>query len=101
MGGAHAHGSTGHDSHGAGHGGHGGHDAHAAAHGGEIPPAPAVRSITPAPEDFVNLPGPSAVIYPVLWMALGALLVVTLLSGGWSLHNQQGHAEHARSSPAR
>jgi hypothetical protein len=113
MGGGHDHGHAGGGAHAAGHGhghasspasGHAqGHDAGhhqgaATAHGGEIPPAPARRSITPAPEDFVNLPGPSAVVYPLLWLAAAALLVVALVAGGWSLHHQDGHGPDAPSA---
>lgn len=83
MGGAHAH-----DSHGHGHGA-AGHDSHA--HGGEIPPAPEVRSITPSPEDFQGLPGAKAFAWPLLWMVLGFLGIVALLAAGWSLHHMDAH----------
>lgn len=67
----------------------GGTGSHAAdPHGGEIPQAPAVRSITPAPEDFVGLPGPSGFSWPLLWLVLAAIAVAVLLAGGWQLVNQ-------------
>lgn len=78
-------------SHGHDHGGGAGHgDAHAhgtavaAPHGpAEIPPAPVKRSITPAPEDFENLPGPTALAWPVLWMGLAVFLAASFLCAGW------------------
>ena len=85
-----------------GHAGHGptahghtaaGHEPHA--HGGEIPPAPLERHITPAPEDFQNLPGARALVVPILWCALAGLLVAVLLSGGWGLHGTHGNDAHA------
>lgn len=94
MGGAHGH--DGHDSHGHGghgHGAHGAADAGHGAHGGEIPPAPEVRSITPAPEDFMHLPGARAFAWPLLWMVLAFLGMVALLAGGWALHHMDGHGE--------
>ena len=96
--------SHGHD-HGAGHGGvHGHADAHGATSGlhgpAAIPPEPARRSITPAPGDFENLPGASALAWPVLWMALATLLAVSLLSGGWpEVHGEHGAVpEHGSTS---
>jgi hypothetical protein len=75
---AHGHEAQGHDAH--GHGAQG-HDAHGAgapadAHAGpaEIPPVPALRSITPAAADYA-LPHPGAgLLWPVLWLAVAALL---------------------------
>jgi hypothetical protein len=60
------------------------HDAHGHdAHGGEIPAVPATRSITPAPEDFAALPGPRAILWPVVWITVAAVLLSVLLSGSW------------------
>jgi hypothetical protein len=96
--------SHGHDHGGGGHsGGHDDAHGHGAApahdpsqHGpAEIPPEPAQRSITPAPEDFRNLPGATSLAWPVLWMALAALLIGTLLCGGWPAY----HDEHAEGGP--
>ena len=75
-----------------------GHAAHAAApseHGAEIPAAPAQRSITPAPEDYVNLPGASSLVFPLAWLAIAALLISYALGGGWGVHHMDdhGHAE--------
>lgn len=89
--GAHDHGGSTH------HGAPAAGPAAATDHGGvgtghaEPPPAPAQRHITPAPEDFENLPGPGALLWPVVWIGLGALLVVVLLRGGWPAFH--GHGE--------
>lgn len=96
MGGGHAHdghghGSSGHDSHGHDSHGHGAADAGHGAHGGEIPPAPAVRSISPAPEDFINLPGARALAWPLTWLVVAFLCMVALLAGGWALHHMDDH----------
>jgi hypothetical protein len=57
------------------------HDAHgdpaASAHAGpaEFPPVPAVRSITPAPEDYA-LPTPGAgLLWPVVWLLVAIVFV--------------------------
>jgi hypothetical protein len=91
-------------SHGHDHGGGAGHgDAHghgaapAPAHYGpaEIPPAPAQRSITPAPEDFEHLPGPTALAWPLLWMGLAGFLAASFLCGGWpAFHDEHAAPEH-------
>ena len=75
--------------------GHGTHAEHGNAHGAaasahgpaEIPPVPLERSITPAPEDFVGLPGAGALLWPWVWAGLAVLLVCALLAYGW-------HATH-------
>lgn len=86
--------------------GHGSHDhgAHAA-HGAdsaptgpvEIPPVPAERSITPAPEDFRHLPGPGALLWPVVWVGVAALLLSVLLKAGWPAYHDE-HGGHAAPS---
>lgn len=63
-------------------------------HGGEIPPVPAQRHITPAPEDYANLPGASALVFPVAWCVLAGLLIAALLGAGWGLHHGDGHGAH-------
>lgn len=89
--GAHDHGgSTQHAAHAVGPAAAGDDPGAGAAHA-ELPPAPAQRHITPAPEDFENLPGPGALLWPVVWMGLGALLIVVLLRGGWPAFH--GHGE--------
>jgi hypothetical protein len=93
MGHGHDHAGHGHE-----HAGHAHHDAgHGAAHGGEPPPAPAVRHITPAPEDFARLPGAGALAWPTLWIVLAAVVIAALLSGGWHDrtpgHGQGAHVE--------
>ena len=84
--------STGHD-----HGAHAhpapGHSAVADGHAGVLPPPPSVRSITPAPEDFQQLPGPSAMLWPLVWAALAVLLLVGLFAGGWHLVNMPHHED--------
>ena len=49
----------------------------------EIPPAPAVREITPAPEDFENPPGFANYVWPLFWCGLGGVLIAVLLAYGW------------------
>jgi hypothetical protein len=62
-------------------------DAH---HGpAELPPEPSERWITPAPEDFAAPPPAGALLWPLLWFAVAALLVV-VLSGTWP----EFHPEH-------
>jgi hypothetical protein len=78
MGGDHAHAAHGHDA-------SGGHAD------GALPPEPTTRSITPAPEDFVVLPGANALVWPLVWMAAAGLLVASLLASGWGLHHASGH----------
>lgn len=96
--GSHGHGSHTHAGHAAG--GHGVATAEPSAHGhAELPPAPAERSITPAPEDFRNLPGPGALLWPVLWVGLAALLIAFLLRGGWPAYHPE-HAEGHGQGPA-
>jgi|GEM_PF-6014071 len=67
-------------------------EAHAAeAHGGDLPPVPAPRHITPAPEDYVNLPGASALVWPLLWCVVVGVLIALLLGLGWGLHHNDSH----------
>jgi len=76
--------------------------AHAAApseHGTEIPPVPAQRSITPAPEDYANLPGARDLIFPLAWLAIAALLVSYTLGGGWGVHHLDDHG-HVEGQPS-
>lgn len=78
---AHADHGHAHDEH--RHDGHG-HAAPAAdPHGGQIPAVPAARSITPAPEDFIGLPGASGLAWPLFWIAVGVVGAAVLLGGGW------------------
>ena len=103
-----SHGPAGHAAGGA-HGEHGhgaavaepgAHEAHGHA---ELPPEPAERHITPAPEDFRNLPGPSALFWPFLWMGLAVLLIAVLLKAGWPpFADEHGHATPApHGTPSR
>jgi hypothetical protein len=91
-----------------GHDDHGGHDAHASHDhpagslgildsihdAAEIPPEPAVRSITPAPEEYAQ-PWPGAgLLWPLVWTAVcGGFL--------WSTTAWHGEVEtpHAHAAP--
>src|SRR5262245_13968676 len=96
--GAHDHAGHGHAGH--GHAGHGQQAAADAHHGSaEIPPAPPVRSITPAPEDFENLPGPSALVWPFVWVGLAVVLMVGLLADGWHVVHADHGDGHAAPAP--
>jgi hypothetical protein len=66
-------------------------DAHAEHGHAALPPEPAERHITPAPEDFRNLPGPSALFWPFLWIGIAILLIAALRSAGWPV----SHSDHA------
>lgn len=65
----------------------------------EPPPAPAERSITPAPEDFANPPPMRNLLWPVFWCAVAALLIVALRNAvtdhGWPVPTEDAHAESA------
>ena len=50
----------------------------------ELPEAPAVRHITPAPADFENPPGFANYIWPLFWCGLAGVLISVLLAYGWS-----------------
>jgi len=69
------------------------HDS--APHGkAEIPPAPAVRSISPAPEDYATRPSFLQVLWPVAWLALTFALLVFVQGQGWPAfggHGDEGH----------
>ena len=92
----------GHDAH-----GHGGHDHPAGSLGildsldgpAEIPPEPAVRSITPAPADYAQpFPGPG-VAWPIVWLlvAIGFFVSTQRMHG----EIERPHAEHgAHGAPA-
>lgn len=60
-----------------------------------IPPEPVERSITPAPEDFAT-PAPTALyIWPVVWVAVIALLGWGMFAyargTGFAMVNQEDH----------
>jgi hypothetical protein len=83
------------------HGGHADPHAHGAAgdaHGGgpaEIPPVPAVRSITPAAADFL-LPTPGAgLLWPLLWLGVGLLLYAAAGRTAQPIDAHGAAAEHA------
>ena len=69
MSGAHGHDGHGHDGH-----GHGGPDAGDGVHGpAQIPPAPAVRSISPAREEY-EMPWPGRLLFwPLFWVGVAFL----------------------------
>ena len=88
-----------HDPHDHGHDAHGhGAGTATADHGpAEIPPVPAVRSITPAASDY-ELPWPGAgLLWPFVW--LGVALVLYAAAGRTvrpiEHHGHEGGAEHA------
>ncbi len=88
-------GGHGHDSH-AAHSGadaHGGHDAHAAHGSTELPPAPAVREISPARSDYAQ-PWPGALLlWPVVWAGVGVLLFVAARAWTGPVKTHE-HGEH-------
>lgn len=49
----------------------------------ELPPPPAVRHITPAPEDFENPPPFASYLWPLFWCGLAGVLIVVLAAYGW------------------
>jgi hypothetical protein len=81
--------------------GAGGHDV---AHGhAEIPPAPEVRSISPAREDYEQPWPGNLLLWPFVWLGVALLFVVAART--WShpwIH--EAHAEHpagpAHAAPA-
>jgi hypothetical protein len=98
-----SHATPAHSDHGHGGGAHGAAVAEPGStteHGhAELPPEPRERHITPAPEDFVNLPGPSAMFWPFLWAGLAVLLIAALLKAGWPAYVE--HASDAHAAPAQ
>ena len=78
------------------------HDSHGpgddAAHAGpaEFPPVPAVRSITPAPEEYALPPPGTGLLWPVVW-----LLVAVVFVGVYRHESARGpvvtseHSEHS------
>ena len=48
-----------------------------------LPPAPAVRHITPAPEDFENPPAIRNLLWPLVWIALAGLCWKVVEAAGW------------------
>ena len=63
----------------------------------EPPPAPAVRSITPAPEDFENPPPMRNLWWPVFWIGVATVLIFALhnvlASDGWPVPKDDKAAE--------
>lgn len=57
------------------------HEEHAGSH--EFPPEPAVRHVTPAPEDFDNPPGFANYVWPIFWVGVIGVLVAVVCAGGW------------------
>jgi hypothetical protein len=97
-----AHDPHGHDAHGHGGHGHDAHGAHADPHASgpaEIPPVPAVRSITPAAADFL-LPLPGAgLLWPILWLGVGLLLYSAAGRGAQPIDAHHGPASE-KAAPA-
>ncbi len=44
----------------------------------DLPPAPAARAITPAPEDYEGATPPAMIAWPLLWMAAAVAVWVVL-----------------------
>ncbi len=44
----------------------------------DLPPAPVIRHITPAPEDYATRPATSSLLWPLLWMGAAVLLWLAL-----------------------
>ena len=59
--------------------------------GGDLPPVPESRSITPAPEDFASPPPLVRLLWPLLWIGVGILLVVAAFAWGWRVHDGGAH----------
>lgn len=50
----------------------------------DLPPAPAVRTITPAPEDYAQRPSAAAYLWPLGWMAVAVALWKIVEALGWT-----------------
>lgn len=63
----------------------------------EPPPAPVVRSITPAPEDFATLPPMRNLWWPVFWIGVATVLIFALhnvlSSEGWPVPQSDSQAQ--------
>jgi hypothetical protein len=95
--------SHGHDDH--GHDAHGGHDHPAGSLGvldsidgpAEIPPEPAVRSITPASGDYAQ-PFPGAgIAWPVVWLLVAMAFLWSTTR--WHGEVETAHGEHEPHAP--
>ena len=51
-----------------------------------LPPEPAERWITPAPEDFQSAPPALSFAWPIVWCAIAFFCWRTLACGGWHAH---------------
>ena len=49
-----------------------------------LPPEPAVRSISPAPEDFASRPGVAQWGWPLFWVAAAVGLWLVVRAAGWT-----------------
>ena len=50
-----------------------------------LPPEPAVRYITPAPEDYESTPPLRDLTWPVIWVLVAVLLWSVVSNAGWSM----------------
>lgn len=48
-----------------------------------LPPEPAVRSISPAPEDYASPPPMSRLLWPLFWTGAAILLYAVVSTLGW------------------
>lgn len=65
----------------------------------DLPPAPATRHITPAPEDFENLPPLLKYLWPIGWIVLCVLIWVSFSNAGWHATHGEGHGEGHGAAP--
>ena len=54
-----------------------------AEHADNLPPVPAVRYITPAPEDYENPPALGNLLWPIVWVGIAALCYLAVEAAGW------------------
>ncbi len=86
-----------HESH-AAHGGNAPSDAGATAVHGDphaLPPEPASRFISPAPEDFAATPPVRNLMWPFAWAAVVLVAWLAVRSYGWRVPEHATHGEPA------
>jgi hypothetical protein len=76
-----------------------GHETAAHAPSGDphaLPPEPARRAITPAPEDYATTPPVRDLVWPLLWAAVAVALVLGVRAYGWNVPaHEDGHGAPA------
>src|SRR5687767_1511333 len=81
--------------------------AHAAPHAGAVPsgdphalpPEPARRLITPAPQDFARTPPLRYLLWPLVWAAVVVTGIRSVRAYGWHVPAHDGHG--APAAPGR